>query len=139
MLYLSLKIHHHLTHITLSVVAYKQTKTKKDIQLFWEWTWCKSRRSLLEGPRSLRVQIWFLYWFDIFSWMFQRHLKIGMCETELMIFSQTRSSFSVSYLSNSTASTHGRSSQNLKVVLYTPIFLIPPHSIHHLVLWILPL
>ena len=29
MLYLSLKIHHHLTHITLSVVAYKQTKTKK--------------------------------------------------------------------------------------------------------------
>lgn len=58
-----------------------------------------SCRSSLERTRSLRVQIWFLYWLDILPWMFQRHLRISMCETELMIFSENRSSFSVSYLS----------------------------------------
>lgn len=46
-----------------------------------------------------RAQICFLYKLDILSWKFQRHLKISMCETELMIFPQNWSSFSVSYLS----------------------------------------
>lgn len=82
-----------------NVVAYEQTKTTDDGLLFSAKKQHNSCRSSLERTRSLRVQIWFLYWLDILSWMFQRHLKISVCETELMIFSENRSSFSVFYLS----------------------------------------
>lgn len=63
------------------------------------------------------VQIWFLYWLDIVSWMFQRHLKISMCETALMVFAQTRASFSVHPVLQL---------RDLKVILYASIFLTLP-------------